>query len=93
MTTRQPQETSALGPMPQLLRQSEVLGMTRLTKSQLYRLLADEQFPNPRRIGPRTSRWVLESVRSWMETLPEATYTSPPDDKRLTTPKDQTSGP
>ena len=42
----------------------------------MYRLMAAGKFPKPRRIGPRTLRWTLDSILAWIESLPEASYTA-----------------
>lgn len=69
---RQPIKVATLWSGSRLLRLREVLEITGLCKSQLYRLLAAEQFPKPVRVGPRTVRWTLESVLAWIQNLPQA---------------------
>ena len=76
MITKQLEAALTLGPLTQLLRLRDVLAITDLEKTQVYRLMAIGRFPKPRRIGPRTLRWILESVQAWTKNNPEASYTN-----------------
>ena len=68
---RQPTTVANPWPGSRLLRLRQVLEITGLCKSQLYRLLAAGKFPKPVRVGPRTVRWTLESILAWIENLPQ----------------------
>ena len=43
-----------------------VLRQTTLSKSTVYALMSDGQFPRPCRIGRRASRWDAGEVDQWM---------------------------
>ena len=76
MITKQLEAALTLGPLTQLLRLRDVLAITLLEKTHVYRLMAIGEFPKPRKIGPRTRRWTLDSIQAWMADNPEARDTS-----------------
>ena len=76
MITKQLEEALTLGPLTQLLRGRDVLAITGLEKTQMYRLMATGEFPKPRKIGHRIRRWTLESILAWLEDDPEARDTN-----------------
>ena len=53
-----------------LLRLRAVMHVTGLSRSTLYRLIADEQFPRPVRLGPRAVAWRRSDVDAWSEARP-----------------------
>jgi prophage regulatory protein len=53
-----------------LLRLPAVMHVTGLSRSTLYRLIADEQFPRPVRLGPRAVAWRRSDVEAWSEARP-----------------------
>lgn len=55
----------------ELLRQSEVLCITKMSRQQLYTLRKDGRFPNPKKIG-RSIVWKRSEIDEWIEQLPEA---------------------
>lgn len=57
-----------------LLRLRAVMHMTGLSRSSLYRLIADGQFPRPVRLGPRTVAWRRVDVDAWSEARPVTTH-------------------
>jgi prophage regulatory protein len=53
---------------PRLIRMGEVLERTALTRSALYRLLADNAFPAPTKpTFGRINAWSSEEVDRWIE--------------------------
>jgi prophage regulatory protein len=52
--------------MDRLLALREVLALTNLTKSPLYRLIKQGEFPRPIIIGT-ASRWSELEIQSWIE--------------------------
>lgn len=56
------------------LRLQAVIRVTGLSRSTLYRLIADEQFPRPVRLGPRAVAWRRTDVEAWGEARPVATH-------------------
>jgi prophage regulatory protein len=53
-----------------LLRLPAVMHVTGLSRSTLYRLIADEQFPRPVRLGPHAVAWRRSDVEAWSEARP-----------------------
>ena len=56
----------------QLMTLDEVLALTRMSKSNLYRKIALGLFPKPIRLGPRTVRWRRWEVEGWIASRPGA---------------------
>lgn len=52
----------------ELRKMREVLEMTRLSKSTIYKLIADGTFPAPVKVG-RSSMWKYSAVLSWIDGL------------------------
>jgi prophage regulatory protein len=50
------------------LRIPAVIRVTGLSRSTLYRLIADEAFPRPVRLGPRAVAWRRSDIDAWGET-------------------------
>ena len=51
--------------LPQLLRLPAVLQATGLSRSTLYRMVAEHTFPAPVRLAKRAVAWRQEGVRQW----------------------------
>lgn len=51
-----------------VLRLKDVMVLTRISKSQIYRLMAEGGFPHPRKLG-RVSFWVREEVDNWVSNI------------------------
>ena len=49
-----------------VLRLPEVLARVSLSKSTLWRLINDGQFPQPIKLGPRATGWIEEEVDEWI---------------------------
>ena len=56
------------------LRLRAVIRVTGLSRSTLYRLIADEQFPRPVRLGPRAVAWRRTDIEAWGEARPVTTH-------------------
>ena len=56
------------------LRLQAVIRVTGLSRSTLYRLIADKQFPRPVRLGPRAVAWRRSDIDAWGRTRPDATH-------------------
>ena len=75
---------AAIGPVRQpaasaelpvvFLRLQAVVRVTGLSRSTLYRLIADEQFPRPVRLGPRAVAWRRTDIEAWGEARPMTTH-------------------
>ncbi len=56
--------------MTRLLRISEVVKTTGMGRSTVYRLVKENKFPRPVRLGARSSAWREDEVQAWMDSLP-----------------------
>lgn len=52
---------------PQLLRRNIVLERCGMSTSTLYRLMGQQRFPPPVRIGGRAVAWVESEINEWIE--------------------------
>lgn len=55
-----------------LLKLAHVLEITGLSKAMVYRLVAQNKFPEPCKPGGIASRWVESEVRAWREQIEAA---------------------
>jgi len=55
-----------------LLRRREVEAITGLSRSGLYRLMEEGEFPRPLRVGRASVRWRLSEVQAWIDECPKA---------------------
>ena len=53
-----------------LLTRSAVEKHTGLTRSTLYRYIADGRLPRPLKVGPSAVRWRASEVESWIDSRP-----------------------
>lgn len=53
-----------------LLRLAQVIEMTGLSRSTIYRYESASAFPKRRRTGPNSVRWLEDDVVKWMESRP-----------------------
>ena len=56
-----------------LLRRRQVEEITGLSRSSIYRLMQDGDFPRPVRVGPAAVRWRTSDITVWLESRPLAT--------------------
>jgi prophage regulatory protein len=74
------QQTSALPSDAQeqtssvFLRMPSVMQMTGLGRSTIYRLMAQQQFPCPVRLGVRAVAWRRSELNEWSQTRPAASH-------------------
>ena len=61
-----------------LLRLSEVIALTRYSRSSIYRKMRDESFPKPLKMGDRAVRWRESEVTAWVAARPRADGDTPP---------------
>jgi predicted DNA-binding transcriptional regulator AlpA len=47
------------------LRLPEVIAVTGLSKTSIYELIRERNFPSPVRLGPRAVAWIRSEVRRW----------------------------
>ena len=60
--------------VPVFLRMPTVMRMTGLGRSTIYRLMADQKFPCPVRLGPRAVAWRRSDLDRWSKTRPIVTH-------------------
>lgn len=53
-----------------MLRLDEVMKMTGLSRSSIYRYESTAAFPKRRRVGPNAVRWLDTDVEEWMQSRP-----------------------
>ena len=56
------------------LRMPSVMQMTGLGRSTIYRLMAQQQFPCPVRLGVRAVAWRRSELDVWSQTRPAASH-------------------
>lgn len=58
----------------QILKQPKVSNLTGLTKSTIYRLIAEKKFPKQRKLseGGRATGWFSDEIQSWIDSRPTA---------------------
>ena len=56
-----------------LLRRRQVEEITGLSRSSIYRLMRNGEFPPPVRIGTSAVRWKASHITKWVESRPLAT--------------------
>ncbi|MCY4528729.1 MAG: AlpA family transcriptional regulator [Chloroflexi bacterium] len=56
-----------------LLRRRQVEDITGLSRSSIYRLMRNGEFPVPVRVGPAAVRWKASEITRWVESRPLAT--------------------
>ena len=56
--------------MTRILRIREVVQVTGMSRSAIYRKLSAKQFPEQVRLAPQTVGWRDTDVQAWLESLP-----------------------
>lgn len=51
----------------QLIRIREIVSITTLSRSTIYRLVQNQQFPAPIKLTPYTSAWRQQDIELWIE--------------------------
>lgn len=52
------------------LRRPEVERLTGLSRTSIYRMMAEDAFPRPRRIGRRAVAWPASAIETWLTNRP-----------------------
>ncbi len=55
-----------------LLRRRQVEEITSMSRSSIYRLMQDGEFPRPVKVGPSAVRWRASDITAWLESRPVA---------------------
>ena len=53
-----------------LLRRREVEKITGMSRSSIYRLMQEGEFPKPVRVDPTAVRWKSSDIIAWIESRP-----------------------
>ena len=53
-----------------LLRRLQIEEITGLSRSSIYRLMPDGEFPRPVKVGPAAVRWRASDITAWLESRP-----------------------
>ena len=53
-----------------LLRRRDVEEITGLSRSSIYRLMQEDQFPRPVKVGSSAVRWRESDITAWLESRP-----------------------
>lgn len=63
--------------MSQLIKLPDVINLTGLSSSSVYRLASNGEFPKPIKLtaGGRSSAWIAEEVNQWVEERIQASRT------------------
>ena len=59
-------------PNEKILRLPTVMGRTGLTRSMVYALIKDSQFPHSINLGPRAVGWLESEINAWIASRVEA---------------------
>ena len=71
MDTRTTRPTNAAR-RRRLIRLAEVIELTGLSRSTIYKLKALGLFPQPVKLGPHAVRWYLDEVLEYIDTRPRS---------------------
>jgi len=55
-----------------LLRRREVERITGMSRSSIYRLMQEGDFPRPLKVGSTADRWKESDIAAWIESRPVA---------------------
>lgn len=59
-----------------VLRTHQVLELTGLKKSTVYRFVKDGEFPQPIQLGPKLLGWFEDEVTAWLEARPRGLHSA-----------------
>ena len=57
-----------------VLRRKQLENQLNLSRSSIYKMIADGTFPKPIKLGRRAVGWRAEDVQEWLDNLQEATH-------------------
>jgi prophage regulatory protein len=72
------QQNPALPPGVSMLRRRDVQTRTGLSRSTIYRRVAEGTFPKPVNLGGRTVGWIAAEIQDWLERQIAASRVAPP---------------
>ena len=71
-----------------LLRRPEIEQRCGLARSTIYRLMDEDRFPRPIRVGPKAVRWLESDIDAWVASRPRAAGAGNPLPARRQQPKE-----
>lgn len=74
LTTTRPPQPADTNTMTLFLRISVVMRLTGLGRSTIYRMMAEDSFPQPVRLTRRLIAWRRADLDRWTETRPQVTH-------------------
>jgi len=63
----QPQAPTASRAQPAFYRLRDVVRISALSRSTIYRRIAEGRFPPPVHLGGRATRWTIAALQQWVE--------------------------
>lgn len=60
-------------------------GLTGLSKSTIWDQINNSDFPKPRKVSARGSRWLVREIEEWAESRPVSDILPPPNTGRKAT--------
>ena len=69
-----------------LLRRRQVEEITGMSRSLIYKMMLEGEFPRPVRVGPMAVRWRASDITTWMESRPVAQGEFDPTSRTQTSP-------
>ena len=51
-----------------ILRRKDLEAMIGLSRSTIYKLISENMFPKPVKLGPRAVGWRLSDIEDWLDT-------------------------
>ncbi len=58
----------------QCLNIKQIMAITGLGRTTIWRRVQDKQFPAPRKLGPRRVAWLESEIQAWLKELPIVSY-------------------
>ncbi|MDB2608961.1 AlpA family transcriptional regulator [Paracoccaceae bacterium] len=59
--------------VPQIFRRRQLEKQLGLTRSSIYKMMEDGEFPRPIKLGRRAVGWRADEVANWLDKMQEAT--------------------
>ena len=67
-------KSGAFRVIPKILRRSSVENLIGLSRSSIYLMMANGEFPKPIKLGRRAVGWREQDIKDWLEQLEEKSH-------------------
>lgn len=57
--------------VPKILRRTQIEQMLGISRSSIYQMMADGEFPRPLKLGRRAVGWRSDDIETWLNDLQE----------------------